>query len=205
MNKLNKHIVHFYLLGLFTLLSASTLLAECFIPTGHYRLHPLAQKHHAAKSYQEVLRLLDDDAQDNHLVVLKKGNKLYLQVNTDKTITLTPLSKNNQAGLTYIQEDLLLPPTTQASNRPVCGVQISTTSDDMLMLVKLDTSQASTLSDEQKNEIRRIFPADFSTETPTPKIWTTEELSQFQYFLVWRFSIPTVTGGIIFVPLEKFK
>ena len=175
------------------LLSSIFAFAQCNIPSGMYNLHPLAKKYGVGQfeELQNGLKILDNRSK---IINLKTKDQFYLQ----------PIKENMQPLLSFVQNEYLKP-LNASEIKPVCGYLLSDSKQDTIMLIELDMSQVALISDEQLGEVRRIFLADFPTEVEKPKRWTRQDLQKFRYFYVWAFSIPSVTGGAIFIPLEHTK
>lgn len=175
------------------LLSSIFAFAQCNIPSGIYNIHPLAKKYGVGEF----------EGLENGLKILDNRYKI-INLKTKNQFNLLPFQESMQSFLSFVQNDYLKPLNTSKEN-PVCGYLLSDNQQDTTMLVELDMSQVMLISDEQLEETRRMFLADFPTEVKNPKRWTRHDLQKFRYFYVWVFSIPSVTGGAIFIPLEHKK
>ena len=170
--------------------------AQCNISDGFYDIHSYAKKYGIGNI----------DELKNGLEVFGDRSKI-INIETKEQFKLLPLNEEMQSLLEFVQNKYLRP-VNKSGKKVACSYLLADGTHDQqdaIMLVELDMSEVMLISDEQLGAVRRIFFADFPTEVENPKRWTRREIKKFRYFYVWTFSIPSVTAGAIFVPLEYHK
>lgn len=167
------------------------------MPSGRYQLHSSAKRY-------DVAGLASTFGFSGGLEISQGAKQIHF-LDQNETIKLEPLSGENKEVVLHVYSSIFAHQNISA-NHQVCGSNVQfegNWQEEVLMIVDIDMKQIPTLSESQMKWIYQSFPADFPTETENPKRWTENELREFRYFAVWLFSIPSVTGGIIFIPLEK--